>query len=127
QEARPQSAVAVDAERLVLLTAIVAALATGVAGLTVDVRLDGAAVAGPDVAHAGADFQHLDAQLVAGDARVAEERHLAEVAADVGAADADAVDADQRLAGAGAIRAVDVDALEVLGGFEEEGFHRSID
>ena len=45
-----------------------------------------------------ADREHFDAQLVAGNPRVAEERHLAEVAADVGAADADAMDADQRLA-----------------------------
>ena len=44
------------------------------------------------------DGEHFDAQFVAGDARVAEERHLAEVAAVVGAAHADAVDAHERLA-----------------------------
>ena len=62
--------------------------------LAVHVRLDRAAVARPDVRHAGADGEDFDAEFVAGDARVAVERHLAEVAADVGAADADPVDAD---------------------------------
>ena len=72
--------------------------AAGVAVRVVDVGLDRAAVAGLDVRHALADLDHLDPQLVAGDARIAEEGHLAEVAADVGPADADPVDAHQRLA-----------------------------
>ncbi len=100
-ELRPQTAVAVDAEDFELLAAVRLAAAAGVTVRVVDVRLDGAAVAGLDVRHALADRHDLDAQLVAGDARIAEERHLAEIAADVGAADADTVDAHQRLAGTG--------------------------
>ena len=50
EEAGPQAAVAVDAERLVLLAAVRLAAAAGVALLAVDVRLDGATVAGLDVA-----------------------------------------------------------------------------
>ena len=75
---------------------------------------------------AGADRDDLDAQLVAGDARVAEERHLAEVAADVGAADADAVDADQGLAGAGSGRLGDGDGAKPAGLFELDGVHASL-
>jgi hypothetical protein len=44
------------------------AAAAGVAVRVVDVRLDGAAVAGADVGHALAEREHLDPQLVAGDA-----------------------------------------------------------
>src|SRR5947209_6510946 len=68
QEARPQSAVAVDTERLRLLAAVGLAAGAGVARLAVDVRLDGAAVAGTDVGDARPDRLDLDAQLVAGDA-----------------------------------------------------------
>ena len=67
----------------------------------VDVRLDAAAFAGADAIDAVADRQHLDAQFVTWDARVAKQRHLALVGADVGAAHADAVDAHQGLAAAG--------------------------
>ena len=112
-EARPQAAVGVDAEDLQVLAAVAAAAPAGEARLAVHVRLDGAAVARLDVGDAGADLEHLDAQFVAGDARIAVERHLAEIAADVGAADADAVDAHQRLAGAGLRRLVDGDLLEI--------------
>ena len=82
--------------------------------LAIDVRFDRAAVAGLDVDDASADFDDLDAEFMAGDARVAEERHLAEVAADVGAANADAMDAHHCLAGAGFFRAGDLDALPLL-------------
>ena len=49
EELRPQSAVAVDAQRLVLLAAVGVAAPAGVTLLAVDVRLDRAAVARPDV------------------------------------------------------------------------------
>ena len=68
EELRPHAAVAVDAQHLQLLAAIRVAAAAGVAVRVVDVGLDGAAVAGLDVRDAVADLQHLDAQLVAGDA-----------------------------------------------------------
>src|SRR5262249_14354737 len=90
-----------------------------------DVRLDRAAVAGPDVGHARADGEHLDAELVAGDTRVAEEGHLAQVAADVGAADADAVDAHQRLARPRRRGPVDLDAAPPVRGIQGQGLHGS--
>ena len=80
---------------------------------------------GLDVGDARADCEHLDAQLVAGNARVAEERHLAEIAADVGAADADAMHANQRLARARA-RGVLNRPIEVAGFFKTNCFHESI-
>ena len=100
-ELRPQAAVGVDAEDLQVLAAVRRPRRQAKHCLAVDVRLDRAAVAGLDVGHAGADRDDFDAQLVAGNARVAEERHLAEIAADVGAADADAMDADEGFAAAG--------------------------
>ncbi len=59
-----------------------------------------------------ADLDYLDAEFVAGDARIAVKGHLAEVAAKVGAADADTMDAHQRLAGGGLGWFVKVDLLE---------------
>ena len=118
EEARAQSAVAMDAERLMLFATVGVAAPAGVTLLTVNVRLDAATVAGRDVRNALADGEDFDAEFVAGDARVAEERHLAEVAADVGAADADLMDAHQRLAGAGRGGAGDVELLPDFGGFE---------
>ena len=55
--------------------------------------------------------------------RVAEERHLAEVAADVGPADADAVDPHQGLARAWRGRLRLLDRAKFFGCFEAEGVH----
>src|SRR6185295_15843809 len=85
-EQRAKAAVAVDAERLVVDAAVGVAAGAGVAVLAVDVRLDRAPVAGRHVRHARADGDDLDAEFAAGDAGVAEERQLAEVAAEVGPA-----------------------------------------
>jgi hypothetical protein len=119
----PQAAVAVDTERLMVLAAIGVTALAGVALLAIDVRLHRAAIAGLDVRDIGADLDDLDAELVAGDARLAEEGHLAEVAAEVGAADADAMDADDRVAGAGTRRLRHIDAAKLLRLLELDGFH----
>ena len=111
KEARPQAAVAVDAQRLVLLTAIGQSATAGVALLAVDIRLDRTVVAGADVGDAVADLKHLDAQLMARDARVAEERHLAQIATNISPADADLVDAHQGLARGRLRRLGDVDSI----------------
>src|SRR5437868_3535281 len=95
-ELGPQTAVAVNPERLMLFAAVGVAALAGVTRLAVDVRLDGAMIAGLNVGDRSADLEHLDAEFVSRDARIAGERHLAEVAADVGAADADAMDAHKR-------------------------------
>ena len=124
-ELGPEAAVGVDAEHLEVLAAIDAAAPAGEAILAVDVGLDGAAVAGLDVGDAGADLDDLDAKFVAGDARIAVEGHLAEIAADVGAADADAMDPDQDVAGAGPFGLVDRDLLKLTGLFQEDRFHQA--
>jgi hypothetical protein len=61
---------------------------------------------------------------VAGDARIAEEGHLAEVAAVVGAANADAMDPHHRLSGAGFGWLGHIDLAKLLRFFELNGFHR---
>src|SRR5262249_17965538 len=89
----------------------------------IDVRLHRAALAGANIGHAGADIEHLHAELVSGDARITEERHLAEVAADVRAADAHLVHPHQRLTGPRPLRGGNRNGLPVLGGFGRQGLH----
>src|SRR5829696_128175 len=101
---RPRPAVGVNPEDLQVLAAVAPATPAGEALLTVHVRLDRTVVAGPHVLDPRPDGDDLDPEFVPGDPRVAVERHLAEVTADVGPADADAVDAHQRLAGAWGVR-----------------------
>ena len=66
------------------------------------------------MADALADGDDLDAEFVAGDARVAVERHFAEIAGVIGAADADAVDANDGVAGAGARRLGNINETKLL-------------
>jgi hypothetical protein len=91
----------VDAEDLEFFTAVGSAAAAGVAVRVVDIRLDGAAVAGFHICHAVADGEDFDTQLVAQNARIGDEGHLPEVGADVRATDADAVDANESFSGTG--------------------------
>jgi hypothetical protein len=99
---RGQAAVAVDAEHLEPFAAVGTAAAAGVTVRIVEIRLDGTAIARPDVRHA-VPTSSTSTPVRAPDARITEERHLAEIAADVGAANADAMDANQCLAGTGAL------------------------
>ena len=69
-----------------MLTAVGVSSLTGVTALAVHIRLDGATVSGLHILNLWSDLDDLDSQLVTGDPGVAEERHLAQVAADVGAA-----------------------------------------
>ena len=124
QELLGHAAVAHHAEGLMVLAAVGEAAATAVARLAVDVGLDRAMVARLDVRHARADGEDLDAELMTRNTRVGVERHLTEIAAVVGAADADAVDAHDRLAGRGRGRFRDVDARELTGLVETDGLHR---
>ena len=78
QKEGPQAAVAVNAERLMFLAAVVAAATAGVAGLAIDVGLDRTAVAGLHVRDAATDREHLNTQFMPGNTRVTEERHFAE-------------------------------------------------
>src|SRR5712691_7090275 len=61
------------------------------AGAAAQVRFDGAPIAGPDPLGIAGDLDDLDPQLVPEDARIDEERLVALVGVQVGAADPDAV------------------------------------
>ena len=91
--------------------------------LAVDVRLDTAPITGPYVHHPRADRHHFDAEFVTWDPWVTEKRHLAEVAAVVGTADAHGVDANHRLAGTGRWRLRNIDKPKRLRAFEQQGLH----
>ena len=93
-----QATVAVHAQRLVMHTAVGLSNPAGMAPLAVDVGLDAAAIPGPDIFDTRPDCLHYHAEFVAGDSRVAEKRHLPQVAAVVGATDAHCLDPDNCLA-----------------------------
>src|SRR5438552_15368096 len=101
-ETRAHSPVGMDAQDLEIAAAVGPPAPAGRASLAIHVRLDRATAANLDVLHIRPDLQHLHAKLVSRDARIAEEGHLAEITADVRAADADAMDANQRFSGGGA-------------------------
>jgi len=118
-----EAAVAHDAEGLVVFAAIGEAAAAGVAFLAVEVRFDGAAVTRADMAYVFTDGNNLDAEFVSWDPGVGEEGHFAEVAAEVGATDPHAVDADEDFVGSGRGGFGDVDEFEVFGFGELDRFH----
>src|SRR5262245_11362043 len=82
--------------------------------LTIDVGLDRATVAQLDVRHAFADRDDFNAKLVPRNARVTEERHLAEITRDVGAANPDTVHAHHNVSGPRPGRRVDFNAPPCL-------------
>jgi hypothetical protein len=92
-----QAAIGVNAEDLEVLAAVPALAAAREAIAVVHVWFDRAAIAGANILNGRADFEHFDAELVAGNSRVTEQRELSEVSAGVGAADADTVRADECL------------------------------
>ncbi len=118
-----EAAVAHYAEGLVRFAAIGEAASAGVAGLAIDVRLDGAVHSGGDVGDMGADGEDFDAEFVAGDAGVGEEGHFAEVPCVIGATDADAVDANEGLVGGGWRGGGEGEGAEGERGVERDGFH----
>jgi hypothetical protein len=122
-EQRTQTAVAMNAERLMFLAAIGVAANTGVTLLTVDVRFDRASIAWPDVGDIGMDIEYLNAELMAWNARVTEEWHLAEVAAEVCAADSHLMDANQGLTRFGLVGRGNVNSLPAPRCFQQESFH----
>ena len=65
------------AKHLEIFAAVGASLAAWEALAAVHVRFHRTTVAGLHVRHGRADGEHLDAQLVSGNPRIAEERHLA--------------------------------------------------
>src|SRR5665213_2726394 len=113
-ETRSHAAVGMHAKHFEILAAVGAADLARSALLAIHVRFDRALIAGLNVGYTGTDFQHLDTQLVPRNSRVAVERHLAEISADISSADADTMHAHQRLASLGLGRFLQFENLEIL-------------
>jgi hypothetical protein len=96
-----QAAIDVDAEHLHTGAAVGCAFAAGRGGGIVDVGFQRAAVAGLELGDSFARFEDLESEFVAGDAWIGKKRHLAQITGQIRTADAHAVRAHQRLAGAG--------------------------
>ena len=92
------AAVAMDAEDLERLAAVGAAALAGVAGAAVQVRLDGATVADLEMRDTFTNGEDFHTEFMPKDARELDEGHFAEVAAEIGAADADGADGDEGFA-----------------------------
>ena len=95
-EQTAHAAIDVHAHHLQILAAIGLAKQAGMACGVVDVGLDRAAVAGGDAAAVVRDGKHFHAKLMAEHARVGEKRLPAGEGMQIGAADADAADSNQR-------------------------------
>jgi hypothetical protein len=123
QELWPQTPVAMNAQDLQFLTAIWPAPAAGVAIRIVYVWLDRTAFARLYVGHIRADGDYFHAEFMAGNARVTEKRHLAQVPAYIGAANAHAVYAHQCLAWAGLAGSFDFNLPNLFRGDKRKSLH----
>ena len=94
-----QSPIRVDPHHLQVLTAVAPAALAGMAMAAIEIGLHGAMITRGDMRHTRPSGQHLHPQLVAGNARVAEKRHFAQIAGIVAAANAYPTHAYQRHAG----------------------------
>jgi hypothetical protein len=97
--------------------------AASVTALAIQIGLHAAAIPWSYRRDALADRHHLDPQFVARDSRIREKRHLAQVASEVGTANAHLMDANHNLTRAGSRRFVDVDHPERSGFFQLDGLH----
>jgi hypothetical protein len=123
REQWPQTTVAVNTQGLVVFAAVGQSPLAGRTLLAVDVGLDAAAVARLHVRDTRADGHHLDPQLMPRNPRIAEEGHLAEIAAVVGATDAHRMHADDHLAGRRRFGFGCLDESKRPGFFQQQGLH----
>jgi len=121
EHALAHAAVAMHAEDLQCFAAVGAAALAGVAGAAVEVGLDGATVTDLEMRNAFTDGEDFDAELMPEDARKLDEGHLTEVAAEVGAADADGTDGDEDGVRPWSFRCGECGPSEGFGGGEGEG------
>jgi len=113
-ESFTESAVGHDAQDFEVCAAVACAFFAGVAVAAVHIGFDGAALARFDVGDAWADGDDFDSQLVAWNSGVGIEGHFAEIAGDVRAADAYAMDFDNGFARPWAGGFGDLGSLEML-------------
>ena len=117
----PHAAVGVHAQDPQTFATIRSAAAAGQAVAAVEVRLHCHLVTNLHAINPRTDSENLGAEFVAEDAGIFEERLASAEGMQVGAADADAVDADEGVAGFGIAWFVGVDAIETTGLGEDEG------
>jgi hypothetical protein len=118
-----ESTIAVNPQRLVVVAAVGVSSATRMTALAVQVGLYAAPISRTHVRDPVADRHHFDTQFMPGNPRVGKEGHLAQVAAEVGTANAHLMDANHSLTRAGSRRFVDVDDPERSGLFQLDGLH----
>src|SRR5689334_7000871 len=122
-ELRPHATVDVDTEHLQTLAAVGASAAAGIAVWIIDIRLDGAAIARLNVCHAVADSHDLHAEFMPENPRIGYKRHLAQISAYIGAANANAMDTHESFARAGRSRLRKIDASEGFWRLQLERVH----
>jgi hypothetical protein len=93
----PHASVKMDAEHLHVATAVSSPLPTGKAGATIQIGLDTALVPHDDIRHTRTDRHNLDAEFVAQDPGIVEERLTTMEGMVISPAEADAMHTDQSL------------------------------
>jgi hypothetical protein len=119
-----QATIAVNAQGLVAFAAIGVASVARITTLAIHVRFDGATLARPQIPDPFADGHDFDAKFVSGNSRVAEKGHLSQKAANVGAANADAMHAHQGFVRTGRRRLGNVYHAQAVRLFQLDGFHK---
>jgi hypothetical protein len=102
------------AQDLKFFTAVGPTATAGEAGRVIDVRFDRTLVAGFDIRHSGAGRHNFHSQFVTGDSWIGIERHFPQVATDVGPANSDSMDPDQRLVRSWLSRFGNIDQAKLL-------------
>ena len=114
-KARPKTPIAVNAERLMMLTTVGMATSACITRLAIDIRLHRATIAGRHIVDATPHLEHGDPKFVPRNSRVLEERHFAEIASNVCAADANGMNLNERFAHAGRRRLVRFNSFPAFG------------
>ena len=123
QEAFAQAAINHDSNDFECFAAIGVAGAAGVTCPAIHVRFHTAAVAGLDASDIIGNRQYFDSQFMSGNPGIAEEWHLAEVAADISSADTHSVSSHQCLTRPWLTRIGNVDMNQLSGFLKLNGLH----
>lgn len=118
-----QPSIAHDSQRLVMLAAVGQAPLARIASLAVEVRFDRAPVTDGMVRYTFPQGEDFYPQFMARNSGVTEERHLPEIASDVGAANPHAVHPHQCLTGAWWAWRGNIDVTERSGAFQLQRLH----
>jgi len=75
------------------------------------------------MSHSGAYSDHFNTEFMSWNSRITEERHLAEITGEIGAANTDSMNADDGVARPGLRRFRDFNGAEMAGFFKLDCFH----